>query len=82
MKVDWTTAALADVESIVPEQFRVPMLDFLERLVFIGQGRPCTDARYPDAHFIKFQFWFVMYVPVGDDGIGVIAVEYNRGQEP
>ena len=80
MKVDWTTAALADVANVVPEQFRIPMAQFLERLVFIGQGYLCTDARYPAAHFMKFQHWFVMYVPTGG-GIGVIAVEYNRGQK-
>lgn len=82
MNVEWTTAALADVESVVPGRFRIPLLEFLRGLLFIGQGRLCTDPRYPNASFIKFQFWFVMFVPVGDDGIGVIAVEYNRGQEP
>lgn len=82
MKVEWTTAALADVEAVVPERFRLPMLEFLVGLAFVGQGRPCTDPRYPSASFIKFQFWFVMFVPVGDDGIGIIGVEYNRGQEP
>lgn len=82
MKVDWTVAALADVENVVPENFRLPMLEKLEGLRYLGQARSCTDPRYHDALYIKFRYWFVMFVPSAEGEIIVIAVEYNYDQEP
>lgn len=81
MKVDFTAASLADVEACVPEQFRLPMLERLQRLMFHGQGQACTSERFPDARFIKFQYWLVMFVPAGPSSLIVIGVEYNYGQE-
>lgn len=80
MKVRWTSAALDDVRAIVPEGFRPHLLRHMQRLFFAGQGRRCTSGRFPDAYFLKFRHWLIMYLAVDDETIGVIGVEYNYGQ--
>jgi plasmid stabilization system protein ParE len=80
MKVRWTRAALADVRTVVPEGFRPHLQRYLQGLVFTRQGRRCTAMRYPDAYFLKYRHWLVMYLVIGEEEIGVIGVEYNYGQ--
>ncbi|MEB3327800.1 MAG: hypothetical protein VKQ33_01065 [Candidatus Sericytochromatia bacterium] len=80
MKVVWTRAALADVEGCVPAGFRPALAARLQGMMFLGQGRRCLEARFQGARFLKFRYWLVMYVPVEEDTIAVVAVEYNYGQ--
>ena len=82
MKINWTTAALADVEACVPAPFRLPMQAFLQRSRFVGQGRLFTARRYTETYFIKFQHWLVIYLPLDEGAVAVIAVEYSYGQAP
>jgi hypothetical protein len=80
MRISWQRGALDDVKSCVPKQFRKPLRDFLSGLYYVGQGAPSNDPRYPEARYIKFQYWIVVYVAISDRHIGVLAVYYDYGQ--
>lgn len=80
MKVVWTKAALGDVVACVPDGFRPALSERLGRMMFASQGRRCFENKFPGARFVKFRYWIVIYVPVDDDTIAVVAVEYNYGQ--
>jgi len=80
MLVSWQQGALDDVRSCVPQQFRKPLRDFLSGLYYVGQGAPSDDPRYPEARYIKFRYWLVVYLPINEQHIGVLAVNYDYGQ--
>ena len=85
MRVTFQKAALDDIRNEkggVPPQLRKPMRDFLQGIVFIGQGMRCTSENYWDLYFIKFRNWYIVYRPVSQERIDVVAVQYNYGQLP
>jgi hypothetical protein len=85
MKVTFQRAALDDIKNEkggVPTQFRRPLRDFLRSMTYIGQGMRCSDLRYSDLYFIKFRNWYVLYLPISEEHIVVVAIMYNYGQLP
>jgi len=85
MNVTFQRAALDDIKNEkggVPKQFRKPLRDFLRNMTYIGQGMRCSDPRYPDLYFIKFRNWYVLYLPLSQQQVVVVAVMYNYGQLP
>ncbi|HEY9900646.1 MAG TPA: hypothetical protein V6D00_15820 [Pantanalinema sp.] len=81
MKVSWQRSALADVAALMPfPPHRRALKARLEGLLFIGQARPCASDRYPDAYFLKFKHWVVMFRVLDETSLDVLAVEYNLGQ--
>jgi|GEM_PF-2597476 len=85
MKVYFQQTALDDIKNEhggVPAQFREPLRDFLRNMLYVGQGMCCSDPGYSDLYFIKFRNWYVLYLPISEQQIVVIAVMYNYGQLP
>jgi hypothetical protein len=85
MNVTFQRSALDDIKNEkggVPKQFRKPLRDFLRNMTYIGQGMRCSDPRYPDLYFIKFRNWYVLYLPLSQQQVVVVAVMYNYGQLP
>jgi hypothetical protein len=85
MRVTFQRSALDDIRKEkggVPPQFRKPLREFLQALVFVGQGLRCTSEQYSDLYFIKFKYWYIMYRGVSDQHIDVVAVQYNYDQLP
>ena len=85
INVTFQRAALDDIKNEkggVPKQFRKPLRDFLQNMTYIGQGMRCSDPRFPDLYFIKFRNWYVLYLPLSEQQIVVVAVMYNYGQLP
>ena len=85
MKVTFQRAVLDDIKNEkggVPKQFRKPLRDFLRSMTYIGQGMHCSDPRYSKLYFIKFRSWYVLYLPISEQHIAVVAVMYNYGQLP
>lgn len=81
MRTLWTRPALADVRACVPAPFRPVLRERLATLRYVGQGRSCASPRYPGTCYLKIEHWLVMFRPIDDEAIAVVAVEYNYGQE-
>lgn len=81
MNVQWVGSARDDIQALVPKGLRAGLRDKMRSLMWVRQGMRCQNERYGDCHFVHYRQWLVMYLPLAEDEIAVVGVEYNYGAD-